>query len=141
MRAKLFNTLADLMEYLDEKLDEHYFPSSRIMFAHRDSFYGNLKYGVRKNKISVEEAENKLAREPQVKQNLIYVYACCYAEWISNQLGLTVPAWTFSERSNTFKGWGLVFAAGPTSINDLNDLAPEFLHRGIYIANYNLYIA
>lgn len=141
MRAELFDTFADLIEYLDDELEEHYFPSSRIMFAHRDSFYGNLKYGIQKKKLSVEEAEEKLAREPQVNQDLIYVYACCYAEWISNQLSLTAPSWVFSERSNTFKDWGLVFAAGPTSILDLDDLAPEFLNRGIYITNYNLGIA
>lgn len=141
IEVNLFDDIANMAEYLDQNLSEHIFPMSRYMFAIRDTFYGNIKYGVEKNKINTTELQNKINKEPKVEQILIYVYFAAYTKWIANKFNLKIPSWTNSKKAYQLKDYNMVFAFGPkTALNIYQKSLPEFKDHGILIDESNLEI-
>ena len=140
--VRLFDTIAEMAEFFDSNMSEDVFPASRLTYAVRDTFYGNLKYGHRRGFLTDDDVIAALSREPDVKQDLIYVYFSTYAAWLSRELGVAEPSWYRSARSMMFAGWNITFTYGPVTLSFImSEAVPEFFERGILMRERDLLIA
>lgn len=131
-----------LFEYIDMHVDENMIFFSDVLFALRDSLYGDLKYGRQHGFYGKEDIIGHLAEEPEVESDIVYAYASGYVAWLSRVLKVPTPSWTKSERSFRLSNYVLTPAWGSIDFRGLvSECCPELAERGIYIEEKSLRIA